>query len=231
MCGPKKIRVAVADDDPELLPGLVRLLGSEPDIEVVLTAANGVDLLNQLRVRRVDVVLLDVDMPYLDGLSAARRIAERFPKIAIIMLTAFEERDSLAQALAAGARGFLTKDVPISELCAGIRRVLAGETVMAAEPVRLLADAYRRQTEISDKDRAFSEAVAALPERLVEVLNLLVEGSSNRTISKTLGLSEGTTRNYVSEVLSRMGCERRTQVAVRALRAGYAPPDNGNQRT
>lgn len=189
-------------------------------VELVAAVSCGEQVLPVLRRRDVDVVLLDVDMPGMGGIETAQRIFAQHPEVVVVMLTAFEQPNSLADALAAGARGFLTKDVPVREIVARARRALAGEVVMGAQPTAILASAYARAAKHSQADD-FADRAALLPERLVPVLDLLIMGASNREIAEELHLSEGTVKVYVSRILEETGCENRTEVAIRALRTGF----------
>lgn len=218
------LRVALIDDDAFLLDAMSTLLRSQEDVDLVGTGVNGLEAV-QLAIRhKPDVMLLDVDMPAVDGIEAARQINERFPKIVVIMLTAFEQRESLGRSLAAGAKGFLTKDVPIDHIVQQMHRAVRGETVMAPRPVKILVDSYTQQAQHRESDQRFIEAADALSDRLADVLELVITAASNRKIAEALHISEGTARNYVSQVLELTGCATRSEAAVRALRAGYEGP-------
>lgn len=214
------IRLALADDDPIVLKCLERALEQEPDLRVVLTAADGQMLLSELRTNEVDVALVDIDMPLLDGVAATKRIRCSFPDVTVIILTAFEKEDMLDLALAAGAAGFLTKDVPLEDLPSLVRRARSGETVIGSRPASILVDAYRKQAMRRQEYPAFVEAVESLPPGVRLVLSRIVSGLPNKLIAKELGRTESTVRTYVTRILDATNCESRTQLVVRALAAG-----------
>ena len=130
----REIRILLADDDQIIRDGLTNLLNAQEGLRVVATVVNGAQVFDQLALHRVDVALLDVDMPVMSGIEAARRISHEQPGITIIMLTAFEHEESLGQAIGAGVRGFLTKDIPAPELAQLIRNAYGGQQVMAPRP-------------------------------------------------------------------------------------------------
>ncbi|MDR6938545.1 response regulator transcription factor [Arcanobacterium hippocoleae] len=142
MSNEQEIRLLIADDDQIICDGLARLLDAQEGLRVVATAVNGAEVFDQLALHQVDVALLDVNMPVMSGIEAARRISREQPSITIIMLTAFEHEESLGQAIRAGVRGFLTKDIPAPELAQLIRKAHAGQRVMAPIPTEILTDSY-----------------------------------------------------------------------------------------
>ncbi len=213
------LRVLLADDDPIYRQGLQALLTERADVDLVAVVPNGASALSVLERSEVDVALLDVDMPGVDGISAARQIGERHPEVTVVMLTAFEHDESLKQAIAAGAKGFLTKDLEVDRICALAREAAAGAVVMGPRPTAMLAEAYFASTEV---DEEFARTLSELPPRLGALVEYLIEACPNREIAQRLGLSEATVRGYVSEILAATGCASRSQLAVRALRAGYS---------
>ncbi|WP_075889217.1 response regulator [Actinomyces provencensis] len=217
------LRLLLADDDPALRESLASLLGSREDIDLVDSVPDGAAALGVLEERCVDVALLDVDMPVLDGIDTTRRIVARHPDVTVVMLTSFAQDDFLDRALAAGANGFLTKDLPIASLARLLHAAVAGETVMGPRPTAMLAESYRSRVIQREEDPEFVAAIDALPTQLREVLGLLTRAASNRTIAKTLGLREKTAQAYVSDILRRTGCQSRAEVAVRALAIGAGP--------
>lgn len=217
---PKQLRVLLANDSPILRIELGSALASNDEITLVATVADGSDALGQLGRHIVDVALLDVDMPVLDGVATARAIAAQHPDVTVVMLTAFEREDFLEQSLLAGASGFLTKDLPLKELVILLQHAASGKTVMGARPTALLAQSYREQARRKETSSDFIATVQAMPLRLKEVFDLLVAAASNRDIAHELHLSESTVRGYVSEILRLTGSRSRTEVAARALSSG-----------
>lgn len=214
------LRVMVVDDDPVLLRSFSGIVESLPEVELVAATRNGEDALDVLASGQVDVVLLDVEMPGLGGIEAARRIRDDHPGVTVVMLTAFRRRGSLGAALAAGAKGFLTKDMPMKEIIARARRAVAGEVVMGAEPTAILARAYTRAL-LTDDEAEFLDLLEALPNRLVPVLEGIIAGLTNGAIAAVACLAESTAKLYVSQLLEETGCRSRTELAVKALRCGY----------
>lgn len=209
------IRVIIADDHELARAGLRSMLESEHGLEVVGEAADGQQALVLCRRLAPDLALLDVRMPTMDGLAAARAIRQACPATAILIVTTHEDPDYLLQALKVGAAGYLLKDVTRHELLVTIRRVLRGESVlsgeMAARALQRLSDERARRNEPS-------------PERLTprerEVLALIVEGQTNREIAAKLSLSVGTVKIHVEHIIAKLGVADRTQAAVRALEHG-----------
>lgn len=215
-----EIRILLADDDSIIREGLASLLNHQDGLNVVATAANGAQVFDQLLLHRVDVVLLDVDMPVMSGIEAARRISEEYPAMTIIMLTAFEHEESLGQAIGAGVRGFLTKDILAPELAELIRKAYSGQRVMAPRPTEILTTAYGHIQHNKEEYKDFIAAVDALPSRLRPVFQLLLKALANKNIARQTKLSEATIRSYVSEILERTGCATRGELAITAIKAG-----------
>ncbi|MFT0847917.1 response regulator transcription factor [Actinomycetaceae bacterium L2_0104] len=214
------IRVAAADDDPVVLKYIAWALEETPDIHVVSEASNGQELLQLLEENVVDVALVDIDMPVLDGIAVTEQIKRFFPNVTVIILTAFEKEDTLGRALAAGAAGFLTKDTPLDVLPALVKEAYAGGTVLGTRPASILVDTYRNQAIRRQEDSEFVEAVESLPTVIRRVFSLVVVALPNKVIAKELGLTASTVRTYVTRILDATKCESRTQLAVRAIAAG-----------
>lgn len=214
------IQLALADDDPIVRKHLSRALDTSEGIHVVAAVANGEALLRELRRSAVDIALVDVEMPVLDGISTTRKIKREFPEVTVLILTAFEKENRLEQALAAGASGFLTKDIDLDELPEIIRKAQQGEAVMGARPTSILFKAYRDQAIRREEDIDLVEAVESLDPTKREIFSLLIVGMSNQQIASELGFKESTVRTYSSQIFAATGCESRTKLAVRAIAAG-----------
>ncbi len=214
------IQLAMADDDSVVRKHLSRALAASGDIDVVATVPDGEALLEVLRTTAVDVVLVDVEMPGLNGIETTKKIKEDFPNIPVLILTAFEKEDRLGQALAAGAAGFLTKDISPDELPALIKDALAGKTVMGSRPTNILLNTYRNQAIRREQDKEFVAAVESLDSTKREIFSLLIVGLSNQQIATQLGRKESTIRTYASRIFDITKCESRTKLAVRAIAAG-----------
>ncbi len=214
------IQLAMADDDSVVRKHLSRALAASGDIDVVATVPDGEALLEVLRTTAVDVVLVDVEMPGLNGIETTKKIKEDFPTIPVLILTAFEKEDRLGQALAAGAAGFLTKDIPPDELPPLIKDALAGKTVMGSRPTNILLNTYRNQAIRREQDKELVTAVESLDSTKREIFSLLIVGLSNQQIATQLGRKESTIRTYASRIFDITKCESRTKLAVRAIAAG-----------
>ena len=215
-----EIRILLADDDSIIREGLASLLNHQDGLKVVATAADGAQVFDQLLLHRVDVALLDVDMPVMSGIEAAKRISKEYPAMTIIMLTAFEYEESLGQAIGAGVRGFLTKDILAPELAELIRKAYSGQQVMAPRPTEILTMAYAKTQHNKEEYKDFITAVDALPDRLRPVFHLLLKALANKSIARQTKLTETTIRSYVSEILARTGCATRGELAITAIKAG-----------
>jgi DNA-binding NarL/FixJ family response regulator len=204
--------VLVVDDHAVVREGLRGFLDLQDGIEVVGEAADGDEALAAAERLRPDVVLMDLVMPRLDGVSAMRALRERLPQARVIVLTSFLEDDKLLPALRAGAAGYLLKNAEPQELARAVRAAHAGEAlldpVVAARLVEALADS-------GDEN-----PVDRLTPREREVLQLIGRGFPNKQISRELGVSERTVKTHVSHVLAKLGVDDRTQAAVVAVRAG-----------
>ncbi|NMX11973.1 response regulator transcription factor [Mobiluncus mulieris] len=213
------IRVLIADDDPIIHDSFARLLDSQDGIKVEATASNGAEALTKMT-RGIDVALIDVDMPILDGIEAAKLIRKSYSQTTIIMLTAFEHEDSLAQALAAGVQGFLTKNTTPKEIAEYLKKARAGTTVFDTRPTTILTESYTEKALTQAQYTDFINAVNTLPQRLQPVFTQLLDAKTNKEIAQELHMSPTTVRSYVSEILAHTGCKSRGQLAITAARAG-----------
>ncbi|XCB30392.1 response regulator transcription factor [Arcanobacterium hippocoleae] len=220
MSNEQEIRLLIADDDQIIRDGLARLLDAQEGLRVMATAVNGAEVFDQLALHRVDVALLDVDMPVMSGIEAARRISREQPGITMIMLTAFEHEESLGQAIGAGVRGFLTKDIPAPELAQLIRKANSGQQVMAPRPTEILTASYAQNQQNREQYANFITAVDTLPEHLRPTFRLLLKALANKNIARQTGLREATVRSYVSDILTHTGCATRGELAITAIKAG-----------
>ncbi|MDF5755114.1 response regulator transcription factor [Spongiactinospora sp. TRM90649] len=206
------VRVLVVDDQRLIREAIASLLGIQPGIVVVGTAADGRDAVEQALALAPDVVLMDVRMPEMDGVAAVAVLRDRAPGVRVVMLTTFDDEEYVVQALRAGATGYLLKDLPARELAAAVRLARAGIAQLDPAATARLASA------IGDRPDARPGAPpdASLTAREIDVLRLIARGSTNREIAGRLYLSEGTVKNHVSRILTRLGLRDRTQAAVYA---------------
>ncbi|MBL1114713.1 response regulator transcription factor [Streptomyces sp. 110] len=215
------IRVMLVDDQVLLRTGFRMVLAAQPDMEVVAEAGDGVEALQVLRSTEVDVVLMDVRMPKLDGVEATRRICERDGAPKVIILTTFDLDEYAFSALKAGAGGFMLKDVPPGELLAAIRAVHSGDAVVAPSTTRRLLDRFAPILPGAGAGggRARPE-LDRLTDREREVVLLVAQGLSNGEIAARLVLSEATVKTHVGRILTKLELRDRVQVVVMAYETG-----------
>ena len=217
------IRVLVVDDEASSRRGVARLVGSAPDLEVVGATADGREAVEQVRAHRPDVVLLDLRVPVLDGLGAAREILR--VGTTVVVLATFPPDRHLVPALRLGAAGYLLKDSTGEELHRGIRAAAAGGAVQSPADTRRLLDALGPAP--SGTAQAARDRVAPLSARERDVLACVAEGLPDADIAARLHLAEPTVRAHLAQVLTKLGAANRTQAAIVAHEAGLAPPAGG----
>lgn len=201
------IRILIVEDQTLMRQGLQTILELEPGLRVVGTAADGEEGVRQALALRPDVILMDVQMPRLNGVQATSEILRQWPKARVIILTTFDRDDYVFQGVRAGAMGYLLKDAPADTLIKTIRRVYAGEPFIQPEI------ASRTLRELMRPGSNSTAPLEPLSEREREVLVFLAQGASNREIADKLVLSEGTVKNHVSNILGKLQVENRTQAA------------------
>ena len=218
------ITTFIADDQAMVRQGFGALLSAQPDISVVGDAANGRDAVRLVQSLSPDVVLMDVRMPELNGLDAAREILARDTNTKVLMLTTFDVDDYVYAALRAGASGFLLKDAPADELVRAVRVVAAGDALLAPSITRrMIADLVSRRA----APRRSADELARLTPRETEVLELLARGMSNAEIAAGLFVSEETVKTHVGKVFSKLGLRDRAQAVVIAYETGLVSPFAG----
>ncbi|WP_116206355.1 response regulator [Amycolatopsis circi] len=211
------IRVVVADDQPLVRGAFSMILDAQSDIEVVAEAADGVEAVEAVRAHKADVVLMDVRMPNLDGIEAARQVCEG-GGCRVVMLTTYDLDEHVYAALQAGASGFLIKDVRREDLVRAVRIVAAGESLLAPSVTRrLIADIVERS---AARPGTPSTRLDILTGRERETMRWLAHGQSNAEIAATLSVSEHTVKTHVSSILSKLGLRDRVQVVVCAYETG-----------
>ena len=222
-------RLILADDHHLLRRGFRSLLSNEPGLEVVGEASNGLQAIEMCRHLEPDLILMDVRMPEMDGITATRRIKNEQPGVGVLMVTMHENPDYLFEALDAGAAGYVLKDAPADRLISAVHRTLNGESPLNQELatllLRRLADEKLRMLHADAKNNAPS--VGALTPRETEVLALLTTGQTNQQIAESLNISKGTAKVHVERIIRKLGVSDRTQAAVRAIELGFSAPDFG----
>jgi DNA-binding NarL/FixJ family response regulator len=213
-----RIRVVIADDQALFREGLRTLLSTRPEVEVVGEAANGLDALTMVAQHAPAVVLMDLQMPVMDGIQATIRMRERFPDIPVLVLTTFDDDASLFGALRAGAAGYLLKDVSSDTLVGALQAAVRGESFLQSTVTGRVVAAFAR---LMEEGGVRAEAlVLPLSPREREILALLGTGASNKEIADRVCLAEGTVKNHVTNILTKLDVRDRTQAALRARQLG-----------
>ena len=213
---PRTTRIIVVDDDPIVREVLTTALGSTPDIEVIATAANGAEAVDVVHARAVDVVLMDVQMPVLDGVAATSRILALGGDTRVLLLTTFDDDSFLDGGLAAGASGFLLKTTPPERIAEAIRTVRSGGKVLSPGPAGRVLDRYVR----GQSPRVASTEDLDLSEREQEVLRLLCQARTNHQIARRMNIADTTVKTHVSSIMRKMGVGNRLEIVVEAHRRG-----------
>lgn len=230
------IRVGVVDDQAMVRAGLTMILDAEDDIEVVGEAADGHEAITMVAQRTPDVVLMDVRMPGMDGLTATRELLKDDPPLRVIVLTTFDQDDYVYEALRAGASGFLLKSADGDSLVEAVRVVAAGEALLAPQVTRRVIEHFASGTLPAAPASAPHEGAASDPagleadlsERELEVLQLMARGLSNREIASQLFVSSTTVKTHVSHILSKLGVRDRVQAVVEAYESGLVTPGSAD---
>ncbi|GEM49694.1 MULTISPECIES: response regulator [Deinococcus] len=211
------IRILLVDDHALFRQGIKSLLESEGDIRVIGEASNGREAIRFAAETKPDLILMDIQMPELDGVKACQSILEIDPQARVIMITMYRQDSYVFEALKAGARGYVLKDADASTLIDAIRRVAEGEALLNADLAQNVLDDFRHKKEVLP-----SEKHADLNERETMILRLLAQGHSNQEIAIKMDISEKTVRNRLSEIFAKLQLNNRTQAALYAIREGIA---------
>ena len=201
------MRILIVDDDPLVCKSLEVLLSREQDMEVMGTALNGAEAIAKCHDVVPDVVLMDIQMPVMDGIQAARQIKQNWPHVRIVMLTTFKDEQNIRLAILAGAEGYLLKSQEVSAMAQQLRGLTAGASGVASDVLKQLVEPKK-------------EALELLTTREQEIAELVAEGLSNREIAQQLFISEGTVRNTLSIILDKLQLRDRTQLAIYYWRKG-----------
>lgn len=206
--GAAPIRILLVDDHPVVRAGLSGLLVSQPDFQIVGEAANGLEALGLLEQTGADVVLMDLRMPQMDGVTAIRQVRARFPKVQILVLTTYDTDSEIVRAIEAGATGYLLKDVPREELFRAVRLCAKGEAVLSPPVAARLLGRMRAPIE------------ETLSVRELEVLALVAKGFSNKEVARKLKISEATVKTHLLHTFDKLGVDDRTAAVTVALERG-----------
>jgi len=212
----ESIRILITDDHAVVREGLRTLIGTEPGMEVIGDAADGVEAVEIACALKPDVILMDMVMPRMGGLEAIQKIKEQCPDAQVLVLTSFSDDETVFPAIKAGALGYLLKNTPPDRLLSAIRDVHQGNPSMSPDIANKLMSELQRKSDLPPTEDP-------LTDREMDVLKLVARGMTNLEIAEELVISEGTVRTHVSNVLSKLHLANRTQAALFALREGYSP--------
>jgi DNA-binding NarL/FixJ family response regulator len=221
-----RVRVMLVDDDDLRRAGLRSVLSSDETIEVVGEAGDGHEAVDRIRKLRPDLVLMDIRMPDLDGISATREVLAATPDVRVVVLTTFEQDDYIFDALSAGASGFLLKRTQPEELIAAIHTVAAGDSLLSPSVTRRVIDRMAGQPTPVETSRRLDE----LTPREREVLELMARGLSNREIAERFVIEESTVKTHVKRILMKLRLRDRVQAVIFAYENGLTRPGRGNDR-
>jgi DNA-binding NarL/FixJ family response regulator len=214
-----QIRVLIAEDQPVVQRAFSEILALESDMKVVALAADGAEAIQLARQWRPDIILMDLQMPRIGGIGAMKKILVEVPTVRIIVLTTFDADELVFEAITAGAHAYLLKDSSEDEILATIRAVHGGESHLSTRVVAKVLDEFRRQRtpdpELAGEDDMEDEP---LTPRETKVLDLVVQGKSNREIADSVFLAEGTVKNYLSRIMDKLHVGSRTELAIKALK-------------
>ena len=210
-----RIRILIADDHTLFRDGLRALFASLPDLEVVGEAATGEDAVTQAAAQQPDVILMDIQMPVINGIEATRRILHTSPHIGIVVVTMFEDDDSVFAAMRAGARGYILKGADQADMLRAIRAVAQGDALFSAAIASRMISYFA-----APKPALSAQIFPELTDREHEVLHLIAQGYNNMEIAERLTLSPKTVRNHVSNIFNKLQVADRAQAIVRAREAG-----------
>jgi len=214
------IRVLICDDQMIVCEGLERILGTASDIEVVGIAHNGQEALDLIPTTKPDLVLMDLKMPVMNGIIATRKIREQDSEVYVLVLTTYDDDEWVFDAIRAGASGYLLKDTPPAELIKAINGTVTGQSFVDPNVAGKILSGYASTNASQAQPTHYN-----FSERETQILQLLSQGLSNADIAQQLYLTEGTVRNYTSEIFKKLGVNDRTQAAVVALRYGLVDHD------
>ena len=212
----EKVRVLIAEDQALIREGIATLLAQQnDDFEILPGAADGEQAIEFARRYRPDVILMDLQMPRVDGIAATQRILRELPRTHVVVLTTFETNDLIFEAVSAGAKAYLLKDARIDEIATTIRAVMKGQSGLSPGVAARILDEFKRLR--GPRASAKLPVRDGLTARENEILTLIVEGKSNTEIGEQLHLAEGTVKNYVSAILEKCQVKNRTELAIKAI--------------
>lgn len=212
------IKVLLVDDQQLVRDGISALLSLQEGIEVIEAVTNGQEAVSFVAGQAVDVILMDIRMPEMDGIKATEVIKKNHPDLRVIMLTTFDDEEYIIRSLQAGACGYLLKDIPTDDLAQAVRLAHSGIFQLSSTAMGKLVD--ENIFKMQQAAKSDQQALKNLTEREVEILNLIATGATNKEIAERLFISEGTVKNHVSRILSALNLRDRVQAAIFALKHG-----------
>jgi DNA-binding NarL/FixJ family response regulator len=210
---PQAIRILIAEDQPLVRRAFEAILSREPDMTIVAEAADGNETLRLARLRRPDIVLMDLQASRLGGCATIQRIVAECPGSHVVVLTTFDTEEHVFEAISSGAEAYLLKNASVNQILSAIRAVMRQESWLAPEVARKIIKEFRRMRPVTDK-----QPNETLTVREARILDLVIQGRSNREIAATTFLAEGTVKNYVSRIMEKLNVRTRTELAVKGLR-------------
>lgn len=220
----ERIKVCIADAHVFFRQGLRQALSQEPDIEVPQECGDGNEAFRQIEAGNTDVAILDSRLPSLNGLELTRKIRLHFPKVSVIVLSAYEDEEQLFEAIKVGAAAYFTKDVTPSDLVTGIRRIYQGEYLINESLLtrpKVASRVLKQFQDLSLIGKEVEPLLAPLSGREIEILDYIARGNSNKEIARALGISDQTVKNHITSILRKLAANDRTHAVVLALRHGW----------
>jgi DNA-binding NarL/FixJ family response regulator len=221
------IRLLIAEDQEPYRKSLRTILSNVTDIEIILEVEDGLQAVEKAYELLPDVILMDIAMPHMDGITATQRIHQAYPAMGIIIITMLKPSETLLAALQAGARGYIEKGMGKAEILKTIRAVAEGEAVFGPAVARLIADVLGAFNNSAPQAPSLQEALSPDPltERELEILDFIAQGLDNQEIADRLGIARKTISNHVTKIFDKLGVEHRAQAVVRAREAGLGRGD------
>ncbi|MFC0469955.1 response regulator [Halalkalibacter kiskunsagensis] len=225
----KKIKIVIIDDHQLFREGVKRILAMEPEFEIVADGQDGSQAIELVKIYRPDVILMDINMPQMNGVEATKELVTAFPKAKVLILSIHDDESYVTHVLKTGASGYLLKEMDASALIEAVKVVASGGAYIHPKVTHNLINEYRRlatEDELHEESIGFREVeyrkpLHILTRRECEVLQLMTDGQSNRAIGESLFISEKTVKNHVSNILQKMSVNDRTQAVVEAIKKGY----------
>lgn len=212
----KKIKLILVDDQSLIREGLEMILSLYDDLEIVGQASNGNEAIKLLKDVEVDVILMDIKMPKMNGVEATKIIKEKYPIVKILILTTFNEEQYIFEGLKFGADGYMLKDVKSDEIVSGIRTVYNGNVLLQPEIATKVVNVLKnnKAQEFNSSTKLLKGKYEELTQREIDIALLVAKGKNNKDISKKLFITEGTVKNHLTKILGKLGLENRTQLAL-----------------